>query len=249
MALRLYYHHNSSAALRVLLALRMKGVPAQHVSLVEVLQNSGSRGEAQWRLPPDDVESQRLGTTDYLAFNREGRIPVLVVGTQQITQSIAIINYIDAALGGSGAACLYPADPLIRARVDQVASIVACDVHPLQNMGLIQEAVRDFGMLPGDIKTHPFRLHFMRRGMTALEALVAKYAGRFAVGDTCTAADCFLVPQVRNCLGAGIDVAAEFPTVHAIWSACIALPEIRSTLEAMGGLSQPGDEKAAVAEL
>ena len=86
---------------------------------------------------------------------------------------------------------------------------------------------------------HPLRLHFIRREFGALESILNRCAGRHAVGEDFTLADCFLVPQVRNALLAGIDLAAEFPTLSRVWENAIAVAEIAAVLEAAGGIVQP----------
>jgi len=86
---------------------------------------------------------------------------------------------------------------------------------------------------------HPLRLHFIRREFGAIESILTTCAGRFAVGDAVTQADCFLVPQVRNALLAGIDLAAEFPTLSRVWENLLAVPEIAVVIEDAGGVVQP----------
>merc|ERR1712070_494782 len=124
---------------------------------------------------------------------------------------------------GPGVQSLLPSNTLDRARVSQIVNIIQCDIHPLQNLGMINNAIDDFGMpdVGKDRRPHPFRMHFLRRGLTALDSIMSETSARFAVGDVLTLADVYLVPQVRNALGAGIDVEAEFPVVHRIWATCL----------------------------
>ena len=86
---------------------------------------------------------------------------------------------------------------------------------------------------------HPLRLHFIRREFGAIEGLLANCAGTCAVGDRVTLADCFLVPQIRNALLAGIDLAAEFPTLARVFDHVTAVPEVAAVLEDAGGKVQP----------
>jgi len=213
--MRLFYHPNSSASLRVVLAIRCKRLPPGVVELVVL-----AKDEFTFRLPDGDPEARRLGTTDYTAFSPEGRVPVLMAGGVQITQSLAIIEYLEAETAKyPDVLPLLPSASLSRVRVSQIANLVQCDIHPLQNLPLVKKAV-DFGMnadgFGRDLRAHPFRLHFLRRGLGALDQLLAETAGRYSVGDAVTVADVYLVPQVRNALGAGIDVATEFPRVHQV---------------------------------
>ena len=77
---------------------------------------------------------------------------------------------------------------------------------------------------------HPLRLHFIRREFGAIEKILERSAGRFAVGDEITLAECFLVPQVRNALLARIDIAEEFPILSRVWENAIAVPEVAVVL-------------------
>lgn len=86
---------------------------------------------------------------------------------------------------------------------------------------------------------HPLRLHFIRREFGALEIILRQCAGTFAVGDEITLADCFLVPQVRNALLAGIELSNEFPVLSRIWENAIVVPEVAAVLEEAGGIVQP----------
>ena len=301
---RLYYSLRSSASLRAKLAVRLLGLDPT-VELVEVVRPpppplpqgnrsttnaSGASGNAVFALPADDPEVARLGSTDFLKFNPEGRVPVLVVlagnggeegggRRKQLTQSSAIIEFLDTIAQGNAAfrpsqdevdssggakdadtrrpvrrrvvRSLIPADPWQRARVTQIASIVACDIHPLQNRPLVETAIFDFDLLRAPVETHPFRQRFIRRGFAAIERLLAEEAsvaggggGRYAVGDEITKADVFLLPQVRNAFGAGIDVAKEFPRIFGVFKKALKVPAIRAVFDESGG-AMPNNAPAA----
>ena len=85
----------------------------------------------------------------------------------------------------------------------------------------------------------PLPLHFIRREFGALETILNRCAGRFAVGDEITLAGCFLVPQVRNALRAGIELAGEFPTLSRVWENAIVVGEVAAVPEEAGGIVQP----------
>lgn len=271
--MRLFYNPQSSASLRVLLYLRCKGVPSSVVELVQVETNPAYRealgkyrtsaelmdGQPRvsvYILPEGDAEVKRLGTRDYLAFNCEGRVPVLQIkdttqdGMRQLTQSSAILDWLEESLTGclvqnsrgeyDNIPALLPEDAWQRAQVRQIINMIACDIHPLQNMPVVMEAISRYGMRDIDPQKHPFRVNFLRRGFESLEVLLSQTAGRFSMGDSLTQADVFLVPQVRNALGAGLDVAKDYPTVHRVWLNCLGQSSILTTLEECGGVVQQG---------
>ena len=117
--------------------------------------------------------------------------------------------------------------------------IVAADIQPYQNIPFIIQAMSEWGMVKADPTAHPLRLHYIRREFGALEHILARSAGKFAVGDQLTQADCFLVPQIRNALLAEIDLAREFPNLAQVWENAIAEPRVQDVLEASGGVIQP----------
>jgi maleylpyruvate isomerase len=246
---QLYWSPNSSAALRVVLALRVKGMALDqmHACVPNPEPQDGNLYV---------VDSGDGTMVEYNTISPEGRLPSLVVGAtpgggrRLLTQAAAILEYIEDApeLGAAGPALL-PADPWARARVRQICWLIGADTHPLQNMGMIATAIRDYGMPKGPhgIQTHPFRVHYLRRAISALDGILAEIAaeegagadgGKFSVGGALSLADIFIVPQVRNAIGAGIDVE-EFPHVASVWSHCLTLAPIISTLEECGGVVQP----------
>lgn len=239
---RLFYHPASSASMRVTLFLRCRGVPPSRVELVSTGLATDHRGILVFTMPEGDPETERAGTTELTAFNPEGRIPILLLPDgRKMTQSGPIVDFIEDSLGeGEGAgAPMLPADPWLRAEARRIMWIVASDVQPYQNIPFIIQAMGEWGMVKAPPTVHPLRLHFIRREFGALEAIMAKCAGRFAVGDALTLADCFLAPQVRNALLAGIDLPGEFPTLSRVWENALAVPEVASVLEDAGGVVQP----------
>ena len=239
---RLFYHPASSASMRVTLFLRCRGVPPSRVELVSTGLTTDHRGILVFTMPEGDPETERAGTTELTAFNPEGRIPILLLPDgRKMTQSGPIVDFIEDSLGeGEGAgAPMLPGDPWLRAEARRIMWIVASDVQPYQNIPFIIQAMGEWGMVKAPPTVHPLRLHFIRREFGALEAIMAKCAGRFAVGDALTLADCFLAPQVRNALLAGIDLPGEFPTLSRVWENALAVPEVASVLEDAGGVVQP----------
>ncbi len=236
--MRLFYHPASSASMRVTLYLRCRGVPASQVELVSTGLATDHRGILVFTMPEGDAETEKVGTTNLTAFNPEGRIPILVLADgRKLTQSGPIVDFIEETLAVEPS--MLPEDAWARAEARRIMWIIAADTQPYQNIPFIIQAMGEWGMTKAPPTVHPLRLHFIRREFGAIESILTTCAGRFAVGDAVTQADCFLVPQVRNALLAGIDLAAEFPTLSRVWENLLAVPEIAVVIEDAGGVVQP----------
>jgi maleylacetoacetate isomerase len=193
MALTLYTYWRSSAAYRVRIALALKGLPYASVPR-HLLRDGGEHRRA-----------------DYLAVNPQGLVPALDDDGFVLGQSLAICEYLDE---------LQPEPPLLpgsareRATVRSMALVVACDVHPLNNLGVQRYLRGELGQ--PDEAVARWTRHWITRGFTALEALVARHStdGRHCHGDAVTLADVCLVPQVYNARRAGVDLA-PFPRLLA----------------------------------
>lgn len=200
--MRLYTYFRSSAAYRVRIALNLKGLSYEPVP-VHLVKDGG-----QQRRP------------DYLALNPQGLVPALEVDGQVLTQSLAIMEYLDET---HPVPPLLPADPLGRARVRALAQAIACDIHPVNNLRVLQYLGGTLG-LDQATKDGWYR-HWVETGLAAVEAMLAGDArtGAFCHGDQPGLADCCLVPQVFNARRFNCDLAA-MPTVTAIAERCEALP-------------------------
>lgn len=186
----LYDYYRSSAAFRVRIALNLKGVDYEAVS-VDLRQ--GAQREA-----------------DYRARNPQGLVPMLEMNGMRLTQSLAIIDWLDTAVPQPR---LIPADPAGRAHVMALALAIACDIHPLNNLRVLNYLSGPLEQ-PEDAR-NAWYAHWISEGFTALEAMAAPRAGRFLFGDTPTLADICLVPQMYNARRFHVPLEA-YPTLVRI---------------------------------
>lgn len=203
--MKLYTYFRSSAAYRVRIALNLKGLPYEAVP-VHLLRNGGEQRQA-----------------DYLALNPAGLVPALEDGGAVLTQSLAIIEYLDETHPQPP---LLPGDALGRACIRALAQAIACDIHPINNLRVLQYLSRELGASE-EQKTAWYR-HWVEEGLAAVEAMLAQAprSGRFCFGDTPTLADICLVPQVFNAQRFKCNTA-HIPTVLRIAEACEALEAFR----------------------
>jgi maleylacetoacetate isomerase len=198
--LTLFGYARSSAAFRVRIALNLKGLEHEHEYL--------------------NLREGGHFTPRFLDINPQGLVPALVDGDAVLTQSLAIIEYLEETRSQPP---LLPATPVERARVRALAQVVACDIHPLNNLRVLDYLTRGLG-LDGDAKIRWYR-HWIAKGLTALEALVDGHpaTGRFCHGDDPTLADVCLVPQIFN--AKRYDCALDgYPALTRIFDECMALP-------------------------
>lgn len=198
--MKLYNYFRSSASFRVRIALELKGLPYEYV--------------------PVHIAKGEHRQPAFADVGLEGLVPVLELadGTR-LTQSMAIIEYLDEV---HPEPALLPADPLARARVRALAQIVACEIHPVNNLRILKYLTRELHVSE-DAKNTWYR-HWVRTGLEAFERqLAAAPAGRFCHGDTPTLADCCLVPQIFN--GQRFNTPFDGLTrTMAVFEACMALP-------------------------
>ncbi len=201
--LTLHGYFRSSAAWRVRIALGLKGVA--HAQAFRHLR----KGEQS--------------APEYRALNPQGLVPTLeVAGAGVLTQSLAILEWLEETQPGPA---LLPADAWGRARVRALAQIVACDIHPIQNLRVLQYLKRDMGQAQPAIDA--WARHWIALGLDAVEARLAEPAtGRFCHGDAPGLADCCLVPQLGNARRFALDLS-PWPLVLAVEAACSALPAFR----------------------
>lgn len=198
----LHGYFRSSAAWRVRIALQLKGLT------VENRYQHLRKGE---QLSPG-----------YLAVNPQGLLPSLILDDGAVlTQSLAICEYLDERYPDPA---LLPSDPVTRARVRAFAQVIACDIHPVQNLRVLK-ALQARGQTPED--TNGWARDVIGGGFDALETLVAGQMRPYAFGDTPTLADICLVPQMANARRFGVEL--RWPRLAAIEAACLALPAFAET--------------------
>lgn len=197
MSIILYSYFRSSAAYRVRIALNLKNIDYE-IRPVHLLKHGGEQFNS-----------------DYLALNPQGRVPALMVQDRVLTQSSAIIEYLEEMTPEPP---LLPADPLDRAYVRSLAQLIACDIHPLNNLRVLNYLKENLQL---EDNSSWYR-HWVREGFAALEKRLATGGrnGRFCFGGTPGLADAFLIPQVYNGLRFDCGVS-DFPLISDIYWNCM----------------------------
>jgi maleylacetoacetate isomerase/maleylpyruvate isomerase len=197
--MRLYSYWRSSAAYRVRIALHWKGLPFETVS--KHLGKGEQRG------------------ADYLGVNPQGFVPALEAGGDVLGQSLAIVEYLDEIRPSPP---LLPPDPIGRARVRSMALSIACDIHPLNNLRVLNYLKGPLAQ-PQEAVDAWYR-HWVTEGFRSLESRALRYGdGAHLYGSSVTLADVCLVPQLYNARRFDVDLA-PFPALVAIGQALEALP-------------------------
>ncbi|WP_422347367.1 maleylacetoacetate isomerase [Stenotrophomonas sp. DR009] len=197
----LYTYWRSSAAYRVRIGLELKGL-AWEARPVHLVREGGE---------------QHLDA--YRALNPQQLVPTLLHEGHALTQSLAIVEYLDERFPQVP---LLPADAAGSARVRALAQLVACDIHPINNLRVMQYLERNL-QLPADARTQ-WTLHWMAEGFAAMEAMLAnsRDTGIFCHGDRPGLADLCLMPQLYNAHRFGLDLT-PYPTLRRIEATCQAL--------------------------
>jgi maleylacetoacetate isomerase/maleylpyruvate isomerase len=202
--MKLHNYFRSSASFRVRIALALKGLPYEYLSV------HLAKGE-----------HQQLGYSDIAA---DGLVPLLELddGTR-LSQSMAIVEYLDEL---HPEPALLPADALGRARVRALAQSIACEIHPVNNLRVLKYLTREL-KVDEEAKNTWYR-HWVRTGLEAFERQLAQTTtSRFCHGDTPTLADCCLVPQIFN--GQRFNTPLDgLPRTMAAFDACMALPAFQA---------------------
>jgi maleylacetoacetate isomerase len=195
---KLYTYFRSSAAYRVRIALNLKSLPYEMVP-VHLTKDGGYQ-----RKP------------EFIKINPQMRVPALELSNGNVlTQSLAIIDYLDDVHPDPP---LLPSDALARAKVQAIAQIVACDIHPLNNLIVLQYLKRQMKHDQAEIDT--WYHHWVTEGFNAIEAMMTP--GPYTFGAHVTLADVCLVPQVFNARRLKVPLDA-FPRIVAVEAACLKL--------------------------
>jgi maleylpyruvate isomerase len=190
--MKLYGYWRSSSAWRVRIALGIKQLEVETVP-VHLLDNQQHRSEHARRNPMQQVP--------VLEVEHEGR-------TRYLGQSIAIIEYLEERYPEPP---LLPADPILRARVRQLAEIVNSGIQPFQNLAVLQHLEQ----IAPEVDRKGWAAHFISAGLSALEALARETAGTYLVGDRVSMADVYLVPQLYAARRFGVALEG-YPTLTAV---------------------------------
>jgi maleylacetoacetate isomerase/maleylpyruvate isomerase len=199
--MRLYTYFRSSAVFRVRIALNLKGIA------YEALPVHFQRAGGEHRRP------------EFLQANPQGLLPVLDDDGTILTQSLAIVEYLDSRYLEPR---LIPADPIERARVQALAQIIACETHPLNNLRVLQYLRKELRLDEAGVKR--WAQHWIAESFRAFEAWVVQWSGgSYCFGDTVSLADVCLVPQVYNARRFECDLA-PYPTIVRIADGLRDLP-------------------------
>lgn len=200
----LYGYWRSSASYRVRLALALKDLTYEAVP-VHLLANGGQQHHP-----------------DYRCLNPQGLVPTLRTGEHTLTQSLAIMEYLEERFPKPP---LLPADAIERARARAIAHAIACDMAPLANLRVLNHLKGQHGWDQSQIEG--WIRHWLSEGLGAVEQLLAPSSHRFCSGDQPGLADCCLLPQVYNAERFGVDLQ-HFDRISAICEQLRALPALSS---------------------
>lgn len=196
--MRLHCYWRSSAAYRARIALNLK--------------------QLEYEQTAHDLRAGAQGDAAYRALNPQAMVPALEVDGRVLTQSPAIIEWLEERYPEPP---LLPTDPDERAIVRAMAALVACDIHPLNNLRVLKALKHDLAAAQPRIDAWAAR--WIGDGFTALEQLIARHGGVFSYRDSPGLADCYLIPQVYSAERFNVDLA-RFPRIRAITATALTLP-------------------------
>lgn len=194
--MQLYSFFNSSTSYRVRIAMALKGLDYEYHGVN--IRVGEERSEAYVELNPSKV------------------VPALIDDNGlSLGQSMAIIQYLDDTQNGPR---LIPSDPVLKARVLELSNVIACDMHPVNNLRILKYLSSELAV--SDEQKKVWYAHWVAEGFDAVERLLQRHgSGAYCFGDEPNLADCCLVPQVANALRMGCDLSS-FPKVMAVYEHC-----------------------------
>ena len=200
--MKLYTFFRSSASYRVRIALNLKGLQYEQAP-IHLRRGGGEQLSAA-----------------YKAINPQALVPALEDGGKILTQSLAIIEYLEERYPQPP---LLPRDPADKALVRSMALVIACEIHPIQNLRVLQYVKREYNQ--SDEQVNRWAQHWINLGLAALEQMIVAQPrrGKFCFGDTPTLADICLVPQLGNARRYGCALS-QYPAIMEIEKNCMALP-------------------------
>jgi maleylpyruvate isomerase len=198
--MKLYTFFRSSASYRVRIALNLKGLRYEQAP-VHLRRGGGEQLSAAYR-----------------ALNPQALVPALEDNGKILTQSLAIIEYLEEK---QPKPALLPADPADKALVRSMAMVIACEVHPIQNLRVLNHVKKEYGQT--DEQVNRWAQHWIDLGLSALEQMIVAQAsrGKFCFGDSPTLADICLVPQLGNARRYGCELS-KYPTILDVEKNCMA---------------------------
>ena len=201
--MKLYTFFRSSASYRVRIALNLKGISYEQAPI------HLRRGGGEQLMPA------------YRSLNPQALVPALEDNGKILTQSLAIIEYLDETHPNPP---LLPKDPADKALVRSMAMVIACEVHPIQNLRVLNYVKATYNQTDEQVNGK-WAQHWIDLGLHALQEMIVAQPkrGKFCYGDTPTLADICLIPQLGNARRYGCDLA-KYPTILAIEQACNAVP-------------------------
>jgi len=207
--MQLYSFFRSGTSHRVRIALNLKGLAAQYMAV--------------------DLRTEAHQSAEYKALNPQGLVPALVQDGKVMTQSPAIIEWLEET---HPTPALLPTTPDDRARVRALAAMVACDIHPINNRRILEYLRHTLKVDEAAINT--WCAHWITQGFDAYEALLAadKQRAGFSFGDRPGLADVYLVPQVESARRFKLDMA-RWPLITAVDAACMALEAFQKAAPAL----------------